>query len=127
MDKVVHFEIPVDNFERAEKFYKKAFEWSINRVPEVNYTLVTTSPVDGKMMHIEKGAINGGMLQRKAPITNPVITINVKNIDDSIKKIEKIGGKIVMAKFKVGYMGLSAYFKDTEGNVLGLWQGLKEQ
>ena len=52
MDKVVHFEIPVNDIKRAEKFYKSAFGWEINSIPEMKYTLVTTSPVDEKKMHI---------------------------------------------------------------------------
>ena len=56
---------------------------------------------------------------------NAVITINVKNIDDAMSKIKKSGGKIIMDKFKVGDMGISAYFQDTENNILGLWQNLK--
>jgi len=27
MDKVVHFEIPVEELERAQKFYKSVFGW----------------------------------------------------------------------------------------------------
>ena len=125
MDRVVHFEIPVDNMTRAEKFYQTVFGWKINIIPLMKYTLVYTTPVDDKQMHMEKGAINGGMLQRQAPITSPVITIGVKNIDLSIKSLEKSGGKIVKPKFQVGDMGLSAYCKDTEGNIIGLWQELK--
>ena len=32
--KVVHFEIPADNVERAKTFYMKAFGWEINQYPE---------------------------------------------------------------------------------------------
>ena len=51
--------------------------------------------------------------------------IPVEDIDQSLKNLEKAGGKIVMPKSKVGDIGLSAYFQDTEGNVLGVWQSLK--
>ena len=125
MDKVVHFEIPVEDMKRAEKFYNDVFGWKMNSVPSVGYTLISTVETGEKGMPKESGAINGGMLKRQGPIISPVITINVKNIDAAIKKLEKLGGKVVMPKFPVGNMGLSAYFKDTEGNVLGLWQNLK--
>ena len=125
MDKVIHFEIPVEDMSRAHKFYQKVFGWQIKSVPEVNYTLVYTTPVDDKQMHLNKGAINGGMLQRQGVIKSPIITINVEDIDQSLKNLEKAGGKIVMPKSKVGDIGLSAYFQDTEGNVLGVWQSLK--
>lgn len=43
-DKVVHFELPADNLERAQNFYRTAFDWSINSVPGMGYTLVQTTP-----------------------------------------------------------------------------------
>jgi predicted enzyme related to lactoylglutathione lyase len=85
-DKVVHFELPADNLERAQNFYRSAFDWSINTVPGMGYTLLQTtlSGKDGRPT--EPGAINGGMLARQAPIKNPVLTIQVASIDDSLKQ-----------------------------------------
>jgi predicted enzyme related to lactoylglutathione lyase len=122
LDKVVHFEIPVDNLERAQKFYKTAFNWMINPVPQMNYTILGTTEVDEMNMPKEPGAINGGMMQRSDSIKCPILTIAVENIDEAIKKVESLGGKIVQGKMEVPNMGISAYFQDTEGNVLGLWQ-----
>ena len=120
-DKVVHFELPADNLERAQNFYRSAFDWSINTVPGMGYTLVQTTPSSKDGSPTEPGAINGGMLARQAPIKNPV-TIQVASIDDSLQQIEKLGGRMVRDKQPVGDMGFAAYFSDSEGNVLGLWQ-----
>lgn len=54
--KVVHFEIPADNVERAEAFYKNAFGWQMNSVPGMSYTLVGTIPTDDRGMPTEPGA-----------------------------------------------------------------------
>jgi predicted enzyme related to lactoylglutathione lyase len=127
LDKVVHFEIPVDNLERAKKFYKSAFDWGMNPVPEMEYTLLGTVEVDEKtQMPKESGAINGGMTQRDNTIKNPVITISVEDIDAAMKKIEGLGGKIVQGKMEVPNMGITAYFQDTEGNIMGLFQVLRK-
>ncbi len=48
MDKVVHFEIPVDDVERARGFYGSVFEWGIVPMDDAEYTLVFTTPVDEK-------------------------------------------------------------------------------
>jgi predicted enzyme related to lactoylglutathione lyase len=122
MDKVVHFEIPADNLARAKKFYNTVFGWKMNEIPEMEYVMVGTVESDDDGMPKETGAINGGMLERQDPVKSPVITINVKNIDQAAEAIEKNGGKIVRPKMAVGDMGYAAYFKDTEGNVIGLWQ-----
>jgi predicted enzyme related to lactoylglutathione lyase len=122
MDKVVHFEIPADNLARAKKFYNTVFGWKMNEIPEMDYVMVGTVESDENGIPKETGAINGGMLERQDPVKSPVITINVKNIDQAAESIEKNGGKIVRPKMAVGDMGFAAYFKDTEGNVIGLWQ-----
>ena len=126
MDKVVHFEIPVDNLERAKKFYKTAFNWALNPMPQMEYTLLNTVEVDEKNMPKEPGAINGGMMKRGEAIKNVVITISVENMDTAIKKVQSLGGKIVQGKMEVPNMGITAYFQDTEGNVLGLWQATRK-
>ena len=125
MDKVVHFEIPTEKLERAKKFYSDVFGWRMNPVPEMNYVIVHTAEVDKQNMPKTVGAINGGMMNKMEHITGPVITIDVENIDKKVEKIKKAGGKLVMDKMRVGEMGYAAYVKDTEGNVIGLWQTTK--
>lgn len=127
MDKVVHFEIPADDLARAQKFYKEIFGWEITKVPMlgVEYYMVNTVTSDKKGMPKEPGAINGGMMKRNVSGEMSVLVINVKSLDNYLKKIEKAGGKIVLQKQKVGDMGLYARVADTEGNVIGIWQDVK--
>ena len=42
--RVVHFEVPFDNGERALAFYRDVFEWDINAMPEMQYNIVSTGP-----------------------------------------------------------------------------------
>jgi predicted enzyme related to lactoylglutathione lyase len=121
--RVVHFEIPFDDGDRARGFYKEAFGWSIQELPEMSYTIVSTGPTTDQGMPSEPGFINGGMLQRGAgPASGPVITTDVESIDAALEKIEKLGGSTVVAKQAVGDMGFAAYFRDPEGNLMGLWE-----
>jgi uncharacterized protein len=119
---VVHFEIPADDMERARAFYRDAFGWNITAVPEMQYTMVSTTETDENGMPKEPGAINGGMMERQGQLTSPVLTISVDEIDTALANIEKLGGAVVAPKMPVGEMGFAAYFTDPEGNVLGLWQ-----
>jgi predicted enzyme related to lactoylglutathione lyase len=122
-DKVVHFEIPADDVDRARAFYKDAFGWTINAIPELRYNIVETTPIDNETnMPTEPGAINGGMMQREAPVTGPVITIGVDDVDSALRRVEELGGKAEGPKLPVGDMGFAAYFSDPEGNILGLWE-----
>ena len=120
--RVVHFEIPFEDGDRARGFYADVFGWNIMNMPEMNYTMVSTGPTDEQGPPSEPGFINGGMLQRDAPVGSPVIVVDVEDIDGSLEKIEKLGGSTVIAKQAVADMGFSAYCKDPEGNLMGLWQ-----
>jgi predicted enzyme related to lactoylglutathione lyase len=125
LDKIVHFEIPADDISRAKDFYGSIFGWQLDDMPGgMDYTIVQTVDVDEQQMPKEPGAINGGMMKRSSDTPSPVITINVEAIDDALKKVESGGGSTVRPRTEIPGMGAFAYFKDTEGNVMGLWENL---
>src|SRR2546428_598666 len=118
--RVVHFELPADNEERAKSFYQKVFGWDISKYPGMEYHVVGTTEVDPKTrMPTQPGAINGGLTKRNNEVKNTVITVDVPDIEAALKNIEKLGGKTVQKKQPVTDMGFTAYFKDTEGNIVG--------
>ena len=122
--RVVHFEIPFDDGDRARKFYADTFGWQLTPMPEVGYTIVTTGPSDPQTGPSEAGFINGGMFERsdEFPVKAPNIVIGVDSIDDALKAVAAAGGSSASEKITVGDMGFAAYFTDTEGNVIGLWE-----
>ena len=123
MDKVVHFEIPTDDLARAKEFYGSIFGWQVQTMEQMDYTIAMTTPVDEQtQMPTEPGGINGGMMKRSADTPSPVLTVGVDSIDDSMKQVEAAGGAVVQPRTEIPGMGAFAYFKDTEGNVLGLWE-----
>jgi uncharacterized protein len=124
VDKIVHFEIPADDIARAKEFYGTTFGWEIEDVPGMDYTVARTVAVNEQQIPTEPGAINGGMMKRSADLPNPVITIGVDSIDDALKRVESSGGTTVMGRQEIPGMGAYAYFKDSEGNTLGLWENL---
>lgn len=121
--RVVHFEIPYDDGDRARGFYKAAFDWDIVQMPEMGgYTLVMTGP-SGEQGPTEAGFINGGMLSREMSATrHPVVVVDVPSIDATLERIPELGGSVVAGKTAVGDMGFAAYVTDPEGNVVGLWE-----
>jgi hypothetical protein len=125
--RVVHFEIPFDDGDRARRFYADVFGWQVMQLPEMQYTLVTTGPADPETGPTEPGYINGGMFERTDdfPSTGPNLVIGVDDIDEALKKAEAAGGTIVNERQAVGDLGFSAYFKDTEGNFIGLWENAR--
>jgi len=125
MDKVVHFEIPVDDRARAKEFYASIFDWDVQDSDMgggMVYTTAGTVATDEKMQPKESGAINGGLMDRTSDTPVPVITIQVDSIDDSLKKVDAGGGSTIQPRTAIPDMGAFAYFKDSEGNVMGLWE-----
>ena len=127
MKKVVHFEIPADDVERAKKFYS-IFDWQMQNWPMPDgsvYVGARTVEVDEQTyMPKEAGAINGGIVKRDQYVKTPQVTVNVPSIDEYIEKIKAAGGKVVKEKVEIGGMGYYAYVHDTEGNLLGLWEDI---
>lgn len=122
---VVHFEIPANNIEALTKFYSKLFDWKIIHAPVegMDYWVIQTVPTDDKGMP-QKPGVNGGMYQRQ-PEQKGINTVNyitVEDIDAYIKKVTKLGGKVLMPKQEVPTVGYIALAMDPEGNQFGLLQ-----
>jgi uncharacterized protein len=126
---VVHFEVPAKDVKRAKAFYSQVFGWKTNDSPMPNgdvYTSLMTTPVDETQMRPKSpGAINGGMMQLRPPITGPVITIQVDDISKALSSVEKNGGTTVLPRTGMGEYGAFGYFKDSEGNIMGLFEAPK--
>ena len=122
MSGVVHFEIPADDEDRARKFYQSVFGWTFQVLPEMEYSLAMTTPLNEQGIPAQPGAINGGIFRRGDMLQAPVVTIDVDDIDAALEQIGRTGGKTVRGRMEVPGSGWNAYFRDSEGNVIGLWQ-----
>lgn len=119
---VVHFEIPADDENRAREFYGSIFGWEFQVLPEMDYSLAMTTPMDDEGRPAVSGSINGGLFRRSGQLSAPVVTVDVADIDAALEQIVARGGSVHREKMEVPGMGWNAYFKDSEGNVVGLWQ-----
>ena len=110
----MHFEIPVDDMVRAQKFYNDLFGWEITSAgPDfTDYLIIKTG----------EGGLGGGMMKRSNPDQQPINYISVDNIDEAVTKVEALGGQVLMPKMPVKGMGWNAVCRDTENNGFGLWQ-----
>ena len=122
VDKVVHFEIPFENKQRAMSFYSQSFGWQLQDMPEMNYVMANTVATGPDYRPTEPGAINGGLFQRPKEAPGPVLYVGVSSIDESLKKVQAAGGKVVTPKTPIPGMGAYARITDTEGNVIGLFE-----
>jgi uncharacterized protein len=116
MNRVTHFEIYTEHPEKIQPFYREVFGWSFTKFEggPIEYWLVTTG-------NEKDPGINGG-LTRPRPGQSPgtINTVAVKSLEESIKKIEKSGGKICVPKMAIPQVGWLAYAEDPAGNVFGV-------
>jgi uncharacterized protein len=116
------FEVPVEDLRRASAFYEQVFGWSMQHLPEVNYTLITASNDGSAEAGSGAGNIVGGMTPRTELVRAPVPIIGVGSIDDAVARVPNAGGQQLTEKEAVGDFGFSSYIRDSEGNVLCLWE-----
>jgi len=115
MSRVIHFEIPASDPDRACAFYKKVFGWKIEKWPgPTEYWMVTTG-AEGTP------GINGGLM-RNTNVKTTTNTIGVESVDSAVDAVKKAGGKLIMPKTPIPTVGYFAYLEDTEGNMFGVMQ-----
>jgi predicted enzyme related to lactoylglutathione lyase len=107
---VIWFEISSANSVKLRDFYSKLFDWQLQHVPEVNYTIVNTGT---------EGAIGGGIAQAQGP-NQVLFYIAVDDPQAHLDRIEAAGGKTVMPVTVIPDMVTLAQFADPDGNVIGL-------
>ena len=118
MPKVIHFELPADDPERAVAFYEQVFGWTITKWEgPMDYWLITGGPDD------EPG-INGAIMARQHPQQPTVNYVDVASIDAAIEKATKLGAKVALPKTSVPGVGAYAAIIDPQGNICGLWEQL---
>src|SRR2546427_6982593 len=118
MSRVIHFEIPAGDPERAANFYRKVFDWKIEKWPgPMEYWMVTTG-AEGTP------GINGGLM-KNTNVKTTTNTIGVESVDVAIEAAKRAGGKLVMPKTPIPGVGYLAYCEDTEGNLFGVMQADK--
>jgi predicted enzyme related to lactoylglutathione lyase len=121
--KIVHFEIPADDVERARKFYSTLFGWKIEKPEgEMDYWMISTSGDNN-----DKSSLGGGMMKRKDPHQPNLNYIGVSSIDEYSKKVNELGGKVVMPKTEIPGYGFFAVCSDTENNSFALWETIQQQ
>lgn len=125
MGRLIHFEVHVDNMERAMKFYGEVFGWKFE-----DWSDYAGTPYFGAVTGDEgELGINGALMQRRGappaanqPMNGFACTMGVEDYDLTEKLILENGGKVALPKYALPGMAWQGYYVDTEGNVIGIHQ-----
>ena len=115
---VVHVEIPASNVEAAGSFYHELFGWKLQHVPEMNYTMWEAADGTG-----------GGFpeVSEDNPAGRVLVYIDSDDIEADLKKVVRLGGKVLHEKMEIPQTGWFGVFQDPAGNVLALYTSMNPQ
>ena len=111
------FEIPVSDIDRAKSFYEAilGIELALNEMGVMKMAwFPMTMGAAGAAGTLAKGE---GYTPSKS---GSLVYFHVDSIEDTLKKIEKQGGKMLLPKTNIGEYGHIAHFEDSEGNRVAL-------
>src|SRR6202790_1220566 len=98
MSRVIHFEIPANDPERAAKFYHKVFGWKFDKwAGPTEYWMVTTG-AEGTP------GINGGLM-KNTDVKTTTNTIGVDSVYGAVEAATKAGGKLIVPKTTIPTVG----------------------
>lgn len=115
--KVVWFEIPVSDVERAKSFYGELFNWRFGPFDEFQkgYCVIDTDQED----------LSGGFVAKSSkeiPMSSPIIYFSVMDIPAALSKAERMGAKVVKTKTIITEQaGYFAQLTDLDGNLFAIW------
>lgn len=125
MGRIVHFEIHVDDMERAKKFYGEIFGWRFEDWTDFAGMTYFGAVTGDSSEH----GIDGALMQRQGPppeknqpMNGFACTMGVEDYDSIEAKILSNGGILAMPKYALPGMAWQGYYIDTEGNVFGIHQ-----
>jgi predicted enzyme related to lactoylglutathione lyase len=127
---ITHFEVHVDDIEKAKKFYGEVFDWTFTDAgmgEGMEYWLIGTGRTMG--MNDQSAGIDGGLVKRvdaaadnKAAPNAFVCTIQVGDVEATVEKVRASGGETYTDKMDIPNVGLWYGVKDPAGNHLGILQ-----
>ena len=110
--RLVHFELPADEAQRAMTFYEQVFGWNFNRAQ------MEGAPEYYMLEGLDPG---GAVYPSQEGERGPIVYFDTDDIDATIKKINDAGGK-AEDKQPIPTIGWFARARDTEGNPISLFQ-----
>jgi len=113
-DLLAHAEIPTTDLDKSKDFFAKMFGWEFKPFGN-GYLLFNTHK--GFTLGLRK-------VDKVSQGETTIFHVKVNAVEDYLKKAKELGGDIFRNKTIIPAMGAYALFKDLDGNVIGLYQGL---
>jgi uncharacterized protein len=109
----VHIELHTQDPEGAKKFYKELFDWKLEDLPDMNYTVINVGEGTG-------GGIMKSALPDALPRWVPYVLVN--DVAASTEKAKSLGAAILAEVTEIPDFGWYSMILDPTGAAFGLWQ-----
>jgi hypothetical protein len=110
--KIVHFEVPAGDADRASGFYSGLFGYEIGASAMEGFDYRMFQPAEDQ---------GGAIMPSESAGSGLIVYLDTDDIDASVAKVRELGGT-ADDKQPVPTHGWFAACKDTEGNSFSLWQ-----
>jgi hypothetical protein len=112
----VHVELLTGDIDKAKDFYGKLFDWKLEDIPGMDYTMVNVGEGTG-----------GGMMKAPSPDIPPqwLPYVQVKDVAKSIEKAKGLGGTVMKELAEVPGMGWFGVLIDPAGAAFAIWKPME--
>ncbi len=115
---IVHIEFSAKDPKEMGEFYSDLFGWKTDFMEAMDY--LTFDGGDGPGGGFPKVGEN-------IDAGSVLVYISTADVDASLAKVEKLGGKILVPKTEIPMTGWFGIFSDPTGNSVGLFQSIPSE
>jgi predicted enzyme related to lactoylglutathione lyase len=110
---IVHLELSAKDPAATSKFYADLAGWQIDHDPNFDYYQFRA-----------EGGPGGGFVKpdgNQYNVGDVIPYLGVDDVDATLKRVESLGGKVLLPKTEIPGIGWFAFFADPAGNRMGLY------
>jgi len=109
----IHIELQTQDLAKAKVFYRALFDWRLDDLPGMKYTMVEVGDGTG-----------GGMMQVKEPGARSqwIPFIEVDDVPGTTEHVRTLGGTVLKGPAEVAGYGWYSVITDPTGATFGIWK-----